>query len=413
MEYVVELKRLWDDLDHYDPIELPHPDCVAWVKKWVEKKRVLQFLRGLNSEFEGRRASLFHQSSLPSLEEAIAAMAQEETRLKVMKGNVLAPSCPTYVVTRSQETRICYNCGDKGHLSRDCSQPQKTYRGRGRGNDRGAPRGGGGHGGRRGLRANFAMSEEGASDLVTISATELEELRKLKENKNNSKSDDQGTVPTSTDNVANFIYSDAAMKKQALLSIKNSNSSWILDFGASRHVTGMSSEFTSYTPYSYSHKEIVQTADGTSRPIRGVGTVQCTPSITLSSVLYVPSFPVNLVSISSLVDQMDCQVFLDCENCLIQVRKTRKCLGIGVRHNGLWYLDRRKKDKAICHALSAISNEDEDKVMLLHCRLGHISFDIMSRIFPKQMCKVDKHKLLCDACEFGKHTRTSYASRGL
>ena len=145
------------------------------------------------------------------------------------------------------------------------------------------------------------MSEEGASDLVTISTTELEELRKLKENKNNSKSDDQGTVSTSTDNVANFIHSDAGMKKQALLSIKNSNSSWILDFGASRHVTGMSSEFTSYTPYSYSHKEIVQTADGTSRPIRGVGTVQCTPSITLSSVLYVPSFPVNLVSISSLV----------------------------------------------------------------------------------------------------------------
>ena len=51
--------------------------------------------------------------------------------------------------------------------------------------------------------------------------------------------------------------------------------------------------------------------------------------------------------------------------------------------------------------------------MLLHCRLGHISFDIMSRMFSEQMCKVDKCKLLCDACEFGKHTRTSYVSRGL
>ena len=46
MDYVAELKQLWADLDHYDPIELPHPECVAWVKKWVEKKRVLQFLRG-------------------------------------------------------------------------------------------------------------------------------------------------------------------------------------------------------------------------------------------------------------------------------------------------------------------------------------------------------------------------------
>jgi hypothetical protein len=81
MDYVDELKRLWADLDHYDPIELPHPDCVAWVKKWLEKKGVLQFLRGLNTEFEGRRNAIFHQSSLPSLEEAIAIMAQEESRL--------------------------------------------------------------------------------------------------------------------------------------------------------------------------------------------------------------------------------------------------------------------------------------------------------------------------------------------
>jgi len=43
MEYVAELKRLWADLDHYEPIELPHPECVAWVKKWVEKKESFSF----------------------------------------------------------------------------------------------------------------------------------------------------------------------------------------------------------------------------------------------------------------------------------------------------------------------------------------------------------------------------------
>ena len=32
MEYVAELKSLWDDADHYKPIEL----SVAWVKKWIE-----------------------------------------------------------------------------------------------------------------------------------------------------------------------------------------------------------------------------------------------------------------------------------------------------------------------------------------------------------------------------------------
>ncbi|WVZ50418.1 hypothetical protein U9M48_001671, partial [Paspalum notatum var. saurae] len=413
MAYLAELKRLWADLDHYEPIELPHAECVAWVKKYVEKRRVLQFLRGLNSEFEGRRAAMFHQSSLPSLEEAIAAMAQEESRLKVMKGNAPSPPRPAFVVAESHDTRICYNCGEKGHLSRACPQPQRSHRGRGRGSDRGTSRGGGYRGGRRGYRANFAMPEEIASDLVTIPVAELEELKKLRENKSNSKYDDQGAVSTSIDNVANLVHSDSGMRNNALVSTKKLNSSWILDSGASKHVTGTPNEFTSYIPYPHSYKETIQTADGTSQPIRGVGTVKCTPSITLSSVLYVPSFPVNLVSISSLVDQMDCRVSLDCENCLIQERKTGKRLGTGVQHNGLWFLDRRKTDEAICLALTTVASEEEAKVMLLHCRLGHISFDVMSRMFHDEMCKVDKRKLVCDACEFGKHTRASYVSRGL
>jgi hypothetical protein len=91
MDYVAELNHLWADLDHYDPINLRHIECVTWVKKWIEKGRVLQFLRGLNSDFEGRRAAMFYQPTLPSLEEAISAIAQEETRQKLKKENELPP----------------------------------------------------------------------------------------------------------------------------------------------------------------------------------------------------------------------------------------------------------------------------------------------------------------------------------
>jgi len=182
------------------------------------------------------------------------------------------------------------------------------------------------------------------------------------------------------------------------------NSNWILDSGASRHVTGASGEFASYTPFSPTSKETIQTADGTAQPVR------CTPSITLSSVLYVPSFPVNLVSLSSLVDHMDCRVTLDRENCLIEDRKTGRMLGSGIRRNGLWFLDRRT-DKS-CTAL-VVTSEEEAKVILQHCRLGHMSFETMCKASPNIMSKVDKSKLVCDACEFGKHTRAPYISRGL
>jgi hypothetical protein len=73
---------------------------------------------------------------------------------------------------------------------------------------------------------------------------------------------------------------------------------------------------------------------------KGVGTVKCTPSITLSSVLYAPSFSVSLVSLSSLVDDIDCRVIADRYNCIIEERTTGRRLGVGVRHKVLWYLDR-------------------------------------------------------------------------
>jgi hypothetical protein len=185
----------------------------------------------------------------------------------------------------------------------------------------------------------------------------------------------------------------------------------------SQHVTGASSEFASYTPFPVTHRETIQTTDGTAQPIRGMGTVKCTLSITLSSVLYVPSFPVNLVSLnlvslSALVDHMDCHVTLDKDNCLVEERKTGRLLGNGVRRNGLWHLDRRT-DKSIYTALLAVASEEECKVILQHCRLDHMSFNTICKAFSDIMSKVNKNKLVCDACEFGKHTRASYISRGL
>lgn len=136
MEYVAELQHLWADLDHYDPLELHHADCIAATRKWIERRRVMKFLKGLNSEFEGRRAALYHQPSLPTLEDAISAIAQEDVRLKLTKSNTTTPSRPAFVVTQSLETRDCFNCGENGHLSRNCTAPRRGIRGRGRGYNR-------------------------------------------------------------------------------------------------------------------------------------------------------------------------------------------------------------------------------------------------------------------------------------
>jgi hypothetical protein len=48
-----------------------------------------------------------HQPNLPSLEETIAAMAQEEVRLKLEKGGESIPS-PAYFMAERKEFRDCF-----------------------------------------------------------------------------------------------------------------------------------------------------------------------------------------------------------------------------------------------------------------------------------------------------------------
>ena len=80
--YVNELQHLWVDLDQCDPLELPHAKSMEIARKWVERRRVMQFLKGIDHAFESRHAALLHQPTLGSLDEAIVAMSQEEVRLQ-------------------------------------------------------------------------------------------------------------------------------------------------------------------------------------------------------------------------------------------------------------------------------------------------------------------------------------------
>jgi hypothetical protein len=83
-------------------------------------------------------------------------------------------------------------------------------------------------------------------------------------------------------------------------------------------------------------------------------------------------------------------VIADRYNCIIEERTTGRRLGVGVRHKVLWYLDRQETNDALCTTLTATASDHEAKVMLQHCRLDHLSFDTMSKIFPKEIKNMDK-----------------------
>ena len=187
---------------------------------------------------------------------------------------------------------------------------------------------------------------------------------------------------TSFGQFAHFVYTDKGNTENASLAAHKLDFDWILDSGASRHVTGSIREFELYNQYPSTYHETIQTADGTAQPVKGVGVVKCSSSINLSSVLYVPAFLVNLISMSCLVDQIDCQITVDKYMCLIQERRAGRKLGEGIRRRGLWNLDREKSEMLGYSAvLAAVQGEKEIKAMIHHCHMGHISFDKMIRVF--------------------------------
>jgi transposase InsO family protein len=99
--------------------------------------------------------------------------------------------------------------------------------------------------------------------------------------------------------------------------------------------------------------------------------------------------------------------------CSIQERVTSRKLGTGTRHSGLWYMDRSVPSEDGNQGLVAVTEDKETRALIHHCRMGHVSFDKMYQIFPDVMRGVDRSKLKCDACEYAKHTRTSYVSKGI
>jgi GAG-pre-integrase domain len=158
-----------------------------------------------------------------------------------------------------------------------------------------------------------------------------------------------------------------------------------------------------------SGKDKVQTADGSLCPIAGVGDITCTSELQLLSVLHVPNFTNNLLSVSQLIDDLNCVVSLSSTHVVLQEMNTGRVIGVGKRSEGLYRLKQGGKS---LNQIACVAETPELELLLLHCRLGHILFTVLGMLYPKLYSKCSKAKLVCNACEFAKHTRTTYPSFG-
>jgi hypothetical protein len=179
---------------------------------------------------------------------------------------------------------------------------------------------------------------------------------------------------------------------------------WLIDSGASRHMSGSYENFVDYNPDL--KRQSVKLADGSSQTVLGSGTIMCGSNMPLLSVLHVPSFPINLLSISCITKELNCAAVFFPTWCLFQEFGTGKILGTGIMRDGLYYLD----DKRSPVAAAVLSRSPMQEFLLHHRRLGHMSFNTLGQLYPNLYNKVYKESLVCDACQYGKIVRSSYIS---
>uniref|UniRef100_A0ACD5WND7 Uncharacterized protein n=1 Tax=Avena sativa TaxID=4498 RepID=A0ACD5WND7_AVESA len=80
-EYAGKLKKLYRDLEFFRPFKPFDPRDLTLLREWFEPLLVQSFLDGLNLEFYLRSQMIMAVPEWPTLEETVASIMEEETRL--------------------------------------------------------------------------------------------------------------------------------------------------------------------------------------------------------------------------------------------------------------------------------------------------------------------------------------------
>lgn len=173
-------------------------------------------------------------------------------------------------------------------------------------------------------------------------------------------------------------------------------------------MTGIPSHFSLYSVCS--GKDKVWIADDCYSSIVDKGSISVTPTLLLSSVLHVPNFTLNLVSVCHLTKSLNCCVTFFPNHCVFQDLKTRTTIGRGHVEDGLYVLDGKPHVASSVQQLSAPRIKDNSSCSISlfqwHQRLGHPSFSLLKHLFLHLCSKSSVFQ--CDCCEFAKHCRSSY-----
>lgn len=420
-EYFLEMTHLWQELDLSLEEEWDCTGDSVRYKKRVENERVFEFLAGLNRDLDDVRGRILGRRPLPTTREVFAEVRREENRRKIMlKTGDDEIGVETVMFSKRSGPGLRRNDG----LSRPVTLngPNGLAQNRksggwaeklhnGPGQSVGAIGPGGQHIGlemnaspssgpkqlrghpwcehcrkpehkedtcwdlhgkpndwkprqnsrNRGYQASIDPIENTKDNNSTAGGAfnpeQLEQLYQIFSNLQNSNHHSTHSPSSSLAHKGNHLIALTTSSKYKV--------PWIIDSGASDHMTDSHHLFSTYTPCAGNIK--VKIADGSLSTVAGKWSIQISKSITLNSVLHVPNLSCNLLSVSQLTKKSNCSVEFFPSYCVFQDLSSRKTIGSAREYAGLYYFEEADVSKpsqiAICD--SAYTSRDSE-VLLWH-----------------------------------------------
>ena len=137
-------------------------------------------------------------------------------------------------------------------------------------------------------------------------------------------------------------------------STTQNDGAWIIDSGATDHMTFHPNDFPNTTP---PWRTCIANDNRATYLVTGAGTMPLSPSLCLAHTLLVPSLSNKSMSVSQVTKELNCVVLIYSTFCLLQDILIKEIIRRGTKRGGLYYLDDFSPGKAH-HTHHQISSHD-------------------------------------------------------
>ncbi|KAL9293163.1 putative RNA-directed DNA polymerase [Arabidopsis thaliana] len=421
--YYGKLTQLWGSLADYQKAK-----TMEEVRKEREEDKLHQFLMGLDDTIYGAvKSNLLSRVPLPSLEDAYNALTLDEESKNLSRTHEERSDGVSFAVQTNSSRNFsdnrgssvsCTICGRTGHIADNCFKkigypdwwehnPKSNSRNKnGNNSNKGNSTSGGvGRGTTTSSVGSMTGKSFGIGQVNHVTTSNQNQLQSFGVNTALSAStssltstDRVGIIGLSNDEWDSLVQTLANRK----LNSKEKSGisfleSWIIDTGASNHMTGTLEFLIDVRDMA---RVLIKLPDGRFTMATKQGQVVFGSALCIQDVFFVDGLQCHLISVSQLTRERSCVFQITDRLCLIQDRITKTLIGAGEQENGLYFL-RGVGVAAVVHSMDSSSME------VWHSRLGHPSSKAMDMLkFLDFSTKFDSKA--CEVCLRAKQTRESF-----